>query len=243
MDSLSTPRRLYLNYLSRAYAMMHALNYRTFLGLRLSSLARWLPVLLLAVGWLRMWPAPLLIALLFLVVWVNYSLWRAQRDNYNRFVPDDESHADDAKWEVLGVNEKVNVTATGLFSVSGRDKSLLLHPATYWRVPLGEHVVMVEEQSGKYLYQFFNAHSLQALQSGWLLYGSRPVESLAVTFLARWGPEYTRFGQLPEDVAESDLPPPKRVTIYLSTSDEPLRQLIRQTIVSDARQARLNMRQ
>ncbi len=241
MDSLSAPRRLYLNYLSRAYAVMHALNYRKFLGIRLSSLARWLPIILLGVGWLRMWPPSLLVALLILVVWVNYSLWRAKRDNYNRFVPDGDAYADDAKGEVLGTNEKVNVIATGLFSVSGRDRSLLLHPATYWRVPLGEHVVMAEEQTGKYLYQFFNARSLQMLQSGWLLYGSRPVEALAVTFLARWGPEYTRFGQSLEDVAESDLPPPKRVTIYLSTPDESVRHVIRQTIVSDARQARLDM--
>ena len=241
MDSLSVPRRLYLNYLSRAYAVMHALNYRTFLGIRLSSLARWIPIVLLVIGWLRLWPTPLLVGLLILAVWVNYSLWRAKRDNYNRFVPDGEFPADDAESRVLASNEKVRVTATGVFSVSGRDRNLLFHPATYWRVPLGEHVVMVEEQSGKYLYQFFNARSLQTLQSGWLLYGSRPVEALAVTFLARWGPEYTRFGQSLEDVAESDLPPPKRVTIYLSTPDEPVRQVIRQTIVSDARQARLNM--
>lgn len=242
MDSLSTPRRLYLNYLSQAYAMMHGLNRRTFLGIRLISLVRWIPIILLAIGWLRLWPAPVLVGLLILVVWVNYSLWRAKRDNYNRFVPDDSALADDDELQVLAANEKVNVIATGVFSVSGRDRNLLFHPATYWRVPLGEHVVMVEEQSGKYLYQFFNARSLQTLQSGWLLYGSRPVEALAVTFLARWGPEYTRFGQSQEDVAESDLPPPKRVTIYLTTPDEPLRQVIRQTIVSDARQARLDMR-
>ncbi|MBP6015393.1 MAG: hypothetical protein KA586_01605 [Candidatus Promineofilum sp.] len=241
MDSLSTPRRLYLNYLSRAYATMYMLNYRTFLGIRLSSLVRWVPIILLVIGWLQLWPAPLLVGLLIVVVWVNFSLWRAKRDNYNRFVPDGGSFADDADLGVLPANEKVNVTATGIFSVSGRDKSLLFHPATYWRVPLGEHVVMVEEQAGKYLYQFFNARSLQTLQSGWLLYGSRPVEVLAVTFLARWGPEFTRFGQSLEDVDESELPPPKRVTIYLSTSDEPLRQVIRQTIVSDARQARLDM--
>lgn len=221
---------------------MHALNYRTFLGIRLSSLARWVPIILLVTGWLRLWPASLLAGLLIVVVWVNYSLWRAKRDNYNRFVPNGGFQADDAELDVLGVNEKVNVIATGLFSVSGRDRNLLLHPATYWRVPLGEHVLMVEEQSGKYLYQFFNARSLQTLQSGWLLHGSHPVEALAVTFLARWGPEYTRFGQSLEDVAESDLPPPKRVTIYLSTPDDPLRQIIRQTIVSDARQARLDMR-
>ena len=47
----------------------------------------------------------------------------------------------------------------------------------------------------------------------------------------------SRFGQVYE-AGDHEGPPPKRVTIYLSTEDEALRRLIRETIISDARAAR-----
>lgn len=240
MESLSPLRRAYFSYLSRAYAVMYKLHYQSVLGIRLLTIARWLPILVLVTGWIQRWPLPVLILLLLLILWLNYSLWRAKRDNFNRFVADHESLAESIQSEPLPANQKISVTATGTFSVSGRDNSLLLHPATYWRVPLGEHVVMVEESPGKYLYQFFSGKSLQTIRPGWLLFGHRPIESLAVTFLARWGPEYTKFGQVYEDGDDSDLPPAKRVTIYLSSDDPATRQAILDTIVSDARQARLD---
>lgn len=240
MESLSPLRRAYLNYLSRTYAVMYRLHKRSMLGIRLASIARWLPILLLVSGWLRRWPLPILIGLLLLIIWLNYSLWRSRHDNFNRFVPHATSIPNIISSEPLPANHKIDVTATGLFSVSGRDNNLLLRPATYWRVPLGEHIVMAEELPGKYLYQFFNAKSLQTVRPGWLLFGSQPIEALAVTFLARWGPEYTRFGQAYESGDDSDLPPPRRVTIYLSSDDPATRRTILDTLISDARQARLD---
>lgn len=240
MDRLSPFRRVYLGYLSRSYALMHTLRHRTFMGVTLSTLARWLPILILLVGWIRFWPPILLAALIVFILWINYSLWRAKRDNYTRFVPEGEPLLTTESLMPLPPNQKVSVSATGLFSVSGRENNLLLSPATYWRVPLGEHVVMVEEQPGKFLYQFFNARNLQTIQPGWLLFGSRPIKSLAVSFLAQWGPEYTRFGQVYETGDDSDLPPARRVTVYLSTVDEETRRSVWHTIVSDARHARLD---
>lgn len=239
MENVPFWRRLYLGYLSRAYALMNALNQRSFLGIRLKSLARWVPILLFLFGWWRNWPAAVLALLSLLIIWVNYSLWRAKRDNYMRFVPGGDSLPEEADLTSLPPNQKVPVRATGLFSVSGRENNLLLAPASYWRVPLGDHVVMVEEQPGKYLYQFFGAKSLQNIQPGWLLFGAKPIETLAVSFLAQWGPDYTRFGQVYETGDNSDLPSPKRVTVYLSTADETIRRSIWQTIVYDARQARM----
>lgn len=239
MDSISPLRRAYLNYLSRAYAVMYSLNNRFFLGMRLAALARWIPLILLAIGWFLRWPAPIMIVLLIAVIWLNYSLWRAKRDNYNRFVADGNATLITTDQHLLPPNQKLLVQATGSFSVSGRGQNLLLRPATYWRVPLGEHVVMVEEIPGKFLYQFFSAQSLQTIRSGWLLFGPRPIESLAITFLARWGPEYTRFGQVYENGNDDDLPPPKKITVYLSTDDPETHQAIWHTIISDARQARL----
>lgn len=240
MNSVSSLRRAYYSYLSRAYALMYALNRRSVLGLRLVTLIRWVPILALLWGWIRGWSVPVMILLLLIIVWVNYSLWRAKRDNYNRFVADGTPVTDVTEEALLPPNQKVTVQASGLFSVSGRESTLLLRPADYWRVPLGEHVIMAEEAPGKFLYQFFSSRSLQKVQSGWLLFGRYPIETLAVSFLARWGPEYTRFGQIYEDGNDADLPPPKQVTIYLSTTDPEARRAVWQTIISEARRARQN---
>ncbi len=235
-------RRTYYAYLGRAFALMHAIHRRSILGIRLLTLVRWLPIILWLYGWLRRWPVEILLILALLILWINFSLWRAKRNNYNRFVPDETSLMETASLDPLPANHKVAIAATGLFSVSGRENNLLLHPADYWRVPLGEHVVMVEERAGKFLYQFFSPQSMQEVRSGWLLYGPRPIETVAVTFLARWGPEYTKFGQAYEDGDDSELPPAKRVTIYLSTADPDVRRSVWHSIVSDARSARLAKR-
>lgn len=241
MESLSPLRRVYYAYLSRAYTVMYVIHTKSFLGISFISVARWVPVILLALAWFARWPIPVVIFLALLVVWINYSLWRARRDNFNRFVPDTASTIDYESAQPLHPNQKVAILATGLFSLSGRDRKLLLSPASYWRVPLGEHVVMAEELPGKYLYQFFRAETLQSVRPGWLLFGRNPIETLAVTFFGRWGPEYTRFDRLYEDGDDSNLPPPKRVTIYLSSDDAITRQTIWQAIVNDAQQLRLNL--
>ena len=237
MDALSPLHRAYYAYLSRMYALAHGLNRRSLLGIRLSVLVRWLPIVALLMGWVMAWPSGVMIAILLITLWVNYSLWRAKRDNYNRFVPNRATGANAPEPVTLPPNERLPILATGLFSVSGRESRLLLRPATYWRVPLGDHVVMAEEEPGKFLYQFFDARSLQELREGLLLFGPLPRATLAVSFLARWGPEFTRFGQQHES-GHDDLPTPRRVTVYLSAEDDATRRLVRDTIVSDARQAR-----
>ena len=81
MEALSPVRRLYYAYLSRMYALMYALSRRSFLGIRLATWARWLPIVALFAGWVMDWPLPVMVALLLFIIWINYSLWRARRDN------------------------------------------------------------------------------------------------------------------------------------------------------------------
>lgn len=242
MDSLPLHRRMVYRYLGRAYSITHSLATRTILGLRLVNLVRWPPVLLFLYGWLTGWPIGVQAGLILLIGWTNYSFWQAKRDNYTRFIVNkDFTIVTVDETRLLPPNKRIAARATGLFSVSGRESNLLLRPAAYWYVPLGEHVVMAEEKPGKFLYQFFSAQSLQNIQNGWLLFGSEPIDTLAITFLARWGPDYTRFGQVFEDGSDADLPPPRRVTIYICPLDKETGEAIRHTIVADARRARQNI--
>jgi hypothetical protein len=237
MDSLSFLQRVYYGYLSRMYGLIYKLAQRTVLGLRFNTLVKWLPAIGFVIAWVRNWHPIWLIFFFLIAFWVNFSLWRAKRDNYMRFIPDNDLIMGSIDLNPLPPNHKVDITVSGLFSVTGRENRLLQKPAKYWYVPLGEHIVMAEESPGKYLYQFFNPGSLQEVQQGWLLHGPQPTRSIAIGFLSHWGPEYTRFGQLYES-GKDDLPTPKRVTIYMAGNKEQTLLAIWQTIISEARRLR-----
>ena len=92
----------------------------------------------------------------------------------------------------LAPHEKVQVRASGRYAVTDKSETLLLiKPAHYWHVPLGDHIVMVEHQPQNFLYQFFNAKTLQKVESGWILFGKTPLSTLAITFLENWGPDHS----------------------------------------------------
>lgn len=236
MDSQSPLRRAYYTYLARMYAFTHAAARQKFLIMTIRGWLVTIGLVLLAVGWLQRWPTWALILIGLLLVWLVFSFWSARRSNYTRFVPDAADPMATTVGETLAPNEKVAAHATGAFSVSGYGGNVLFRPADYWQVPLGDHIVMVENRPGKFLYQFFSAATLQSVNTGWLLYGGEPQEALAISFLSKWGPEYTKF-QAYDDGLESPAPP-KLVTIYLTFTSAADRERVRQTIVADARRAR-----
>jgi hypothetical protein len=236
MESLSPLHRAYYAYLARMYAFAYAAGQRSFLGLTVRGGLTLLGLVVLVAGWLLRWPGWVLLFIGLALVWLRFSFWAARRANYTRFVANRTDLMSAAAAETLALNEKVPARATGPFSVSGYGSTVLFRPATYWQVPLGDHIVMVEDRPNKFLYQFFSADTLQSVAGGWLLYGSKPQEALAITFLSKWGPEYTKF-QAYDDGRESPTPP-KLVTIYLTFATDAERDRVRQTIVSDARRLR-----
>lgn len=237
MTQPSGLRRLYYAYLSRMYAFAYATRRRTVLGMRLSTWLWLIPLVVLIYGWWRNWPLVVLVLLATFIIWLIGSFWAARRANYTRFVANDVPLMAATSLTPLGNEQQVELYATGTFGLSSRQSNVLLQPATYWRVPLGEHVVMVQEQPGRFLYQFFDATTLQSISEGWLLFGSEPREALAVKFLANWGPAFTKF-TLYDDGEEPNVPSDSQ-TIYLTFNSEGERRAVWQTIVSDARDARL----
>lgn len=236
MDSLSPLRRAYYTYLARMYAFTYTAAHRKVLGLTVRGWLITLGLAFLLVGWWQRWSALVLAMMGLLLVWLIGSFWAARRANYTRFVVDGMDPMATTDVEMLSPNEKVPAHATGAFSVSGYGNTVLFRPSHYWQVPLGDHIVMVEDRPNKFLYQFFSAATLQSVATGWLLYGGEPQEALAISFLSKWGPEYTKF-QAYDDGQESPLPP-KPVTIYLTFAAEADRDRVWQTIVADARRVR-----
>ncbi len=236
MNEPSGLRRLYYAYLSRIYALAYSTRKRRVLGLRVSTWLWLIPVAVLIYGWWRNWPPFALLPLVVFIIWLVASFWAARRANYMRFVANDVPLMAASSLVPLGNEQQIKLFATGAFGLSSRQNNVLLQPATYWRVPLGEHVIMVQEQPGRFLYQFFDAATLQTVSEGWLLFGSEPRDALAVEFLANWGPAFTKFA-LYDDGKEASNSPGSQ-TIYLTFNSEADRQAVWQTIVSDARDAR-----
>lgn len=234
-DSLS--RRLYYAYLGYMYFFTYETSRRRILGIRLRTLVFLLPLALLAWGWLRRTDWMLIVGTL-LLAWLLITYWRAGSQGYYRFVPDmDQSLPPEGELAGLEENEHVDVLATGLFSVERREANVLLQPAEYWQVPLGDHAVMVKLGPERFLYQFFNATTLQSVRHGRLIHGPSPQRALAVTFLSSWGPEFAtgpRFYLF-------DLPgeePQKQRTVFLSFHNAVQERAVWHNIVLDARRAR-----
>lgn len=236
MDKLSLFRQLQYSYLGRLYSLTFWATTHRFLGLYFSFLLKWLPVAFLFYAWVERASAWVLLALLIITLWTHLTFWQARRANYNRFVAEETPLINTAELRPLPANKHVKTQATGLFSVTGRENNVLLKPAKYWQVPLGEHIIMVEERPEKYLYQFFNALTLQEVHQGWLIFGPRPLATLAISFLSRWGPAYTNFQVY--ELGDRSGPPSRKQTVYLTFENEADRRAVWHTIVHDARQAR-----
>lgn len=239
MDNLPFFQKSLYTYLSRMYLLTYASQRRSFLGITLVNWAKYLPLVLLLVGWMRHWPWWALVLLAFLAVWIHGSYWAAKRAGYIRFLPDEAATLPaESAIPPLQIDEHISLRATGHFSVQDLESYLLLSPAQYWQVAMGDHIVMVEHEPGRFLYQFFGATNLLDVQPGWLLFGTQPKRSLAVTFHVHWGPGIVEQSVL--YYIKEDAPPPKIPprTIYLTVGSEEAEQQIWQAIVLSARAAR-----
>lgn len=214
------------------YAMAYFTVHRRFLGPRLSTWLKWGPLILALVSWVGRWPVywVFLGLIWFLVAQIFY--WYAKRKGYIRFLPaaDNSQHHSGGS---LSNNQKVNTLATGTFSVSSHAAYVLLQPAEYWQVPVGDHAIMVQHQPGKYLYQFIQPGALRSVKAGYLVFGRRPREALAISFLTTWGPE---FGQnAPQQFSPGSNHTPARLeqTIYLTFQDIDDCRLVHNNLLQD----------
>ena len=239
MQNISFLRKLYLAYLGRVYTFAYLTSQRGFLGAKFSTLLKWMTTGLVIAAWIFDWGSVALGLTLFLALWVRWLYWRAARAGYSKFIADEAAVIPTSQLEPLPANQRIQLRATGSFGLRDREEYVLLRPAEYWQVPLGEHIVMVQSGQGRFLYQFFSANTLQEVQRGWLIFGSRPLDTLAVTFLGKWGSASGDYGQAfyvgGGDNSDANL---KKKTIYFTFQDGVEQEAVWHTIVSDARQAR-----
>jgi hypothetical protein len=214
---------------------LNAFLYRTqqagFLGFSLAGWLKNVPLLLLLLAWLLEWPTAVLVGLLLPAVLIRLLYVSAERSGFVTFVPDGQV-LPAANVERPPDYRKIKVHATGIFAVHEREVYLLQRPADYWRMPLGEHAVMVEERPGRFLYQFFRSDTVQRVRPGHVLFGSQPQLALAIDFISDWGPAGATPGKAYYVGGDAELAGVKR-TLYLAFAGEEERQAVWRNLVHD----------
>lgn len=241
MKNLSFTKHLYYSYIGRLYAFAYFSQRRTFLGATHSGWLRFLVFALFVASLIGQWSWALIIVSFLLWVYVGFIYRRAKKAGYNKFIVDETAVPPPQSTQPLAPNERIPVRASGRYAVTTKsDTVLLVKPAHYWHVPLGDHIVMVEYQPKNFLYQFFNARTLQKIQAGWVLFGKEPIRTLAITFLESWGPDYndSAIAYYVGGGANEDLSRLKPRTIYFSFEDAAEQNKVWATLIKDARDVR-----
>lgn len=218
-----------------AYAFAHKTAVSKFLSATLSGWIKFGAWAMAIWAWWRLPRPALALAITFLLL-IYLFYWWAKRTGYSKFVTT-KTLASIADQDIspFPANSKIMLHATGIFSTSHWETKLLLRPASYWQVPLGEHVVMVEHEQGKFAYQFFSAVGLQNVEQGMLLNGRLPHPAIAITYLSTWSPNSDKLFQAPLAPLPENA---KKRTIYLTFETVEDEKLVWHNIVRDARQAR-----
>ncbi len=173
---------------SRFYALTHNTRRRRLLGLALST---WLILLLLLLAlwaFFARWSPWLVNGALALAALLAAGYWIIGRLGFTRFVPD-PGLVLDPEFAAPRDESRVPLRATGIFSVRDFEGYVVEQPAEYWRVPMGHHIIMVQNGPGQYLYQILEPEHIRAVTPGYLLYGRGPQAAIAVQFAVSWSPE------------------------------------------------------
>ncbi|MCA9873183.1 MAG: hypothetical protein KC441_05995 [Anaerolineales bacterium] len=216
IHDMSLGRRLFYRYLGLAYGFTYWTSHKTFLGATWQGWIKFLVIVLLLASLIFRWGVWETGGTAVLLVWIYFSYWRAKKAGYSKFILSETEHL--LPGEGLPPYQRTTVWATGVYHVTEFNKFLLLRPAEYWQVPLGQHVVMVEHRRQKFLYQFFDWRTLQQVEAGWLIFGARPLATLAVTFISAW---------------LEDGKDPETRTIYLSFPEVETQTAVWRTIIRD----------
>lgn len=178
-----------MSFLGRLYAILYYGRQHYLLGVSLRAWIIILPIILAFAGLAWAWPLAVNLALLALSPLLLVLYYVAQRAGYKHFVPDAQMALDDT-FPAPRNEHRIPLRATGIFGVHNREDYILAGPAEYWRVPLGQHVFMVQEVTGRFLYQIINPENVEGVQPGHLFYGRKPQKALALHFRASWGPQF-----------------------------------------------------
>jgi hypothetical protein len=216
-----------MNFLGRLYALLYHSRHHSLI-FPLSMWIKGLPIIFFLLSLTRGLPLGLAFVWLLIAVLIYLLYWKAGRDGYVRFQAD-AAAVFPADLPCLPHNQAVVARATGVFSVADHEEYVLERPAEYWHVPLGDHIIMVQQRPGRFLYQFFQPRTLLEVKPGHLLFGAGPKPALAIRFNLNWGPDFSDDTRAFYVGGGEKEPPKIERWIYLSFDAETARQQVWRT--------------
>ncbi len=232
MEDLTVAKRIIKRAVGYLYASLYYTSDRLVIGV---SILGWSTVILFFLGlylWLRSGSITWFLVLFFILVAVRVAHWIAQHDGFIVFTAQADDRAPSDARQVKNY-QQVDLKASGVFSITGWEEYMFRRPTKLWRVPKGDHALMVQRPSGRYLYQFIEVGYIKRMRPGCLVYGSRVDSALKIDFRTTWGPvagetEFKWF-------APSEGAKPKRLkrTFYLGFENRADRDAIWQSILRD----------
>ncbi len=187
MDDLPAALRIKNRLVGYLYAGLYISSDRLVIG---ASLLGWITAILFFSGlylWLRTGTVAWFVVFLVVLLVVRIAYWLAKRVGFIVFTIQTDDQPPPVL-EPLKDDQKYALQASGTFSVTGREEYMFRRPTRLWRVPFGDHALMVERPSGRYLYQFIERGFIQRVRLGCLVYGSQVNPALEIDFRTTWGP-------------------------------------------------------
>jgi hypothetical protein len=233
MEDLSLTQKASVTIAGPLYAFLYYTSRRRLLGITFAGWLKFLSLLFAFVAWIRRWPV-MWIALGILLTFAFILLyWKAKRDGYIRFMAFSKQNTPEQA-RMINEKERIPVTATGPFSTSHQEANVLQKPAEYWPDSNGDKAIMVQYVPGRFLYQFIQPGTLQEVESGCLVFGLRPQNTLAITFLTDWTPEFAEQKiSLFNPIKKSNQSKLLRI-IYLSFEDNEDKQAVWRNVLHHA---------
>ncbi len=221
MNQSTTPDRISTKLIGPLYALLYWTVKNKFLGFTIAGWLKNLPFFLAIFAFLLGWGLGIFILFIGLTIGLRILYWIAKRNGFIRFEPSGETKAN-SDGQMIVPDKKVEINATGKFSVKNLETYVVRKQAEYWRVPMGDHAVMVKQGANRYLYQFIKADLIESIVAGTLCHGRQPELALEITYQSTWGPETEDVSFMFYARSESSEPKKLKQKLYLSINDKNL---------------------
>lgn len=234
MEHLTEQQKRRYSFLGKIYLLVYVSTLKRWFGTPIIQWIRPIPFVLAFLFYVLRWGWLALVCILIGVVGIIL-FFRLRRLGFTRFIPDVTPSVPDQP-QPISYNKKLKMRATGLFSVTNREDFVLMRPADYWQVPLGSHIVMVEQVPKHFLYQFMEPEFLEILEQGWILFGDTPHRAISVTFRTTWGANRPDVQTYYVPDAFYNIDPPQK-TAYFCFDDEAEHEAVWQNLHYSMQQA------
>jgi hypothetical protein len=234
MNEPTSTDRISTSLIGPLYAQLYWTIKTNFLGFAIAGWLKNLSFFLAIIALLFGWGFGIFILFVGVTLGLRILYWIAKRNGYIRFKPGGDIKANlDGKQIVA--DKKVQIDATGKFSVKNLEAYVVRQQAEYWRVPMGDHAVMIKQGTDRYLYQFIKADMVESVLAGTLFHGRQPVSALEITYQSTWGPETEDVSFMFYAPSESSNAKKMRRKLYLSIDDDNLLHAVWYSLTMDGR--------